>query len=581
MIKFWLHPASPASVSSSGPLAQDRNRRAAALTVLIAFLGVFSIASLSILAARGSNPVASVWPVNALVLVAILRSPLHRTLRMDSGLAAFAGSVLANWLGGSSPAAAIGFTVANGVEIAIAFLFVRGIALTSAKSGETATILEQFKHLTRAGLLAPIAGATIASACLLAEGQGPIGNAWLDWYFAAALGMMIVAPLGVRLSAYDLPRLRALKGADSGLACALLVIAVSAFVFWQNQWPLLFLVTPTILRAANKHRSLGAAASIVLVAAIAIPLTAMGRGPMALIQDADPYQKQFLLEFFLLVHVLMALRVAAMMDDRDGLQRILESREIAARQKAAARARLLDFTAHEIRTPLNVISGLAEVLRSNNRLSVEDSKLVATMVGASAQLQTLANDLLDRSRIEEGALRLQPERVSVSSLLSETLEDVKAGPDFADANLIVEAPPGLMIWADPFRARQIFRNLIVNSIKYAGSYGPIRVLARAEGDDFCVIEVIDHGPGIAPIRHKHVFEAFSPAGPDSASRSGAGLGLSMVKLLAEMQGGSVGFSSAPHIETRFWVKLPTSKPAQPHGLALDAPDFDPSLVFPH
>ena len=94
------------------------------------------------------------------------------------------------------------------------------------------------------------------------------------------------------------------------------------------------------------------------------------------------------------------------------------------------------------------------------------------------------------------------------------------------------------------------------------------------------LEVVDRGPGIARARQYGVFEAFGELGPESASQIGSGVGLSVVKLLAEAQGGRAGFSSAPFVETRFWVELP-AHPLSGEGNDVEDDDrFDLRNIFP-
>jgi signal transduction histidine kinase len=484
---------------------------------------------------------------------------------------------LANWLGGTSFPLSLWFTVANGVEVAIAFLLVRTVDRTPRSND--AFIPDPLRLLLYAGLVAPLVSATLAASGLKLLAGASFSASWFDWYFTAALGMLIVAPLGVSVTREDWRRLTTGNGAGSALACAVLVSGATAGVFLQNEWPVLFLITPAILRAAYLFRALGAAAGVVLAALIAVPLTQTGHGPLSLLQSSGPHDRQFLLQLFLLSQSLIALAIAAALEERDALRRALETRERTAVEAAGARSRLLTGVAHEIRTPLNAILGLGELLGKSETLSVRERRLIESMVGASGQLRGLANDLLDRARIESGALILAPSACDPAVLADEIVAEARLAPEAKGVVLRVTATSGALLWADPERTRQILRNLLSNAIKYAGEHGPIIVRAIALGA-VTRLEVCDRGPGIALAHQQEVFEPFAQIGARSATGKSAGVGLSLVKMLAQAQGGSVGFASAPYVETRFWVDLPAEPPpGVPAINTRKTDDLDPDEIF--
>ena len=113
----------------------------------------------------------------------------------------------------------------------------------------------------------------------------------------------------------------------------------------------------------------------------------------------------------------------------------------------------------------------------------------------------------------------------------------------------------LSVHADPQRLAQIINTLIANSYKYGDNDSPIRVRTWRLGDGFGRIEILNTGPGIS-LREREAM--FQPFGPGSGGRTvpGAGLGLSIARLLAEKQGGRIDFESIPGRQTRFWIDLP-------------------------
>jgi signal transduction histidine kinase len=203
--------------------------------------------------------------------------------------------------------------------------------------------------------------------------------------------------------------------------------------------------------------------------------------------------------------------------------------------------------------------------------------LVDAMVSASQQLSMLANDLLDRARIESGALLMAPKACDPAALIEEVVTEARLLPEAEGVTLGVTAQKNLALWVDPGRTKQILRNLVSNAIKYAGSYGAVTVHAYAAPGGMTRLEVRDHGPGISPVLQREVFEPFARLGAIDGIKS-AGVGLSLVKLLAQSQGGAVGFASTPYVETRFWADLPAS----PAGSFVREPafgDIDPDVIF--
>jgi len=114
----------------------------------------------------------------------------------------------------------------------------------------------------------------------------------------------------------------------------------------------------------------------------------------------------------------------------------------------------------------------------------------------------------------------------------------------------------LAVQADPVRLAQILNNLIANAFKYGDNFSPIRVTASRREDGFGRIEIVNSGPGIPAGERQGVFLPFRRSETVGRSVPGAGLGLSIAKLLVEAQGGRIDFESDPGRQTRFWIDLP-------------------------
>ena len=122
---------------------------------------------------------------------------------------------------------------------------------------------------------------------------------------------------------------------------------------------------------------------------------------------------------------------------------------------------------------------------------------------------------------------------------------------------------GLAVRADPVRLAQIVNNLIANAYKYGDNRSPIRISAVPTQDGFGRIEIVNAGPGIPPEERGNLFRPFSRAQGVGRSVPGAGLGLSIAKLLVEIQGGRIDFESTPGQTTCFWVDLPLAASQTP------------------
>jgi PAS domain S-box-containing protein len=235
----------------------------------------------------------------------------------------------------------------------------------------------------------------------------------------------------------------------------------------------------------------------------------------------------------------------------------------------------LAMLAHELRNPLSAISNAVRLAR---QARVEDETLVwsqEVIERQAGKLARLIDDLLDVSRITRGKIQLKTEPVDARRVLQSAIEAVRPLIDERTHELAVSTGPGsLRLEADPVRLEQILINLITNAAKYTDPGGRIAVgLERV--DDEVVFTVRDNGMGIAPELLPNVFDLFAQ-GERSVARSegGLGIGLTIVRKLVEMHGGSVSASSAGAGQgSIFIVRLSASAegPARTAPATADAP----------
>jgi PAS domain S-box-containing protein len=224
------------------------------------------------------------------------------------------------------------------------------------------------------------------------------------------------------------------------------------------------------------------------------------------------------------------------------------AREQVARSAAEAANRSKDeflaMVSHELRSPLNAILGYTRMLRSGPVDREAINNVIAIVErNAKAQLQ-IVEDLLDSARIIAGKLRIEPGPVDLVPVLEAALDTARSAAEAKGVTLAADfSPLPEQVLGDPTRLQQIVWNLLTNAVKFTPEGG--RVELRMEGDaDNVRITVSDTGKGIEPEFLPFVFEHFRQADPSSARRHGGlGLGLSLVKHLVELHGGTIAAES--------------------------------------
>jgi signal transduction histidine kinase/CheY-like chemotaxis protein len=268
-----------------------------------------------------------------------------------------------------------------------------------------------------------------------------------------------------------------------------------------------------------------------------------------------------------LVHDENGERLAVLAINRDvtQLKRVIE----ALKQADQRKDEFLAVLAHELRNPLAPIRNAAAIMRWSGNDPAAVARVRETLDRQTEQLSRIVEDLVDVSRIVEGKIELRKERVRLAPLVETAVEASRSLLDSAGHRLSVELPEEpLYLEADPIRIAQVFTNLLNNAAKFTDAGGHVWLNAERVSDGTkagsnhdhgeVVLRVRDTGIGITPELLPKIFEIFTQGRrPDEPGRGGLGVGLSLVRSLVQMHGGTVeAHSAGPGLGSEFVVRLP-------------------------
>jgi PAS domain S-box-containing protein len=283
----------------------------------------------------------------------------------------------------------------------------------------------------------------------------------------------------------------------------------------------------------------------------------------------------------------------------------LRQKNVELEDASRMKSEFLANMSHELRTPLNAIIGFSEVLKDGMLGEMTDQQrgFIGDIFSSGTHLLSLINDILDLSKVEAGKLLLDLEPVQVSSLFANSLSIIREKAATRHIRLDMDCSEDLgSMQADTRKVKQIVYNLLSNAVKFSNEGGQVTLracrvprtlvdqlsgpwagrsfgLADSKHAEFLKLTVTDSGIGISDDGFERLFRPFSQIDSGLARRfEGTGLGLAMVKLLAELHGGAVAVESAVGRGSCFTVWLPMRAPEEAALAAVEAPAAPPIAV---
>ncbi len=398
----------------------------------------------------------------------------------------------------------------------------------------------------------------VTSLCLAGiHDWSEFGSLWGLWWLGDAMGDLIVAPL-ILTWARDFRWPRRLAE-PTVLFVLLLVVAWFGFgppsisAGGTRGWA--YCMFPLIMWAAVRFGQRGTAAVTVIAAALAIWSTAHGMGPFG---GGSVPQRLLTLQMFLGVIAASALLLSAALTERERLQRELQMRVGELHEADRRKDEFLAMLAHELRNPLAPIQNALAILALPAASEATIAQAKEVLHRQVQHLTRLVDDLLDIARISRGKIELRKERVALEMVVGRAVEAARPLIDARQHALMVNLPPEPMsIDVDPTRIAQVISNLLNNAAKYSDPRGQIDLTARREGGHL-TIKVSDQGIGVSPELLPSIFDLFVQAsrGHDR-THGGMGIGLTLVRRLIELHGGTVeAASEGPGRGSEFTIRLP-------------------------
>ena len=472
---------------------------------------------------------SAVWPPTGIALGAFL------LFGNRVWPAIFVSAFLVNVTTAGSVFTSIGIAAGNTLEgIAGAYL-VRRYAAGAACFERAGDV---FRFAALAALGATMISATIGVTVLSVAGFArwtDFGSIWLTWWLGDAAGALIITPLMLLWHPAAKPAFspRHLPQVALMMVTVITVAAATFFAPGLRDYPLVFLCLPPLAWIAFERGPREVATAIALLTTVAVVATETGCGPFG---RATRNASLVVLQVFMGMVAMTLLPMAAL---------VQEHRSAVTEAEAATRSRdvFLAMLSHELRNPLQAISTSLQLLGLPGVSRDNADRAVTIARRQSDHLSRLLSDLLDVTRAVSGKMALEKRRVQLDEVVTRYVELLRSLGRLEGRTVAVDVE-AVAVNGDTVRLEQILGNLLTNAMKFTAPGGTIRV-AVLEEDGQAVLRVQDDGVGISAELLPKVFDLFTQ-GKRKVERGqgGLGVGLTLVRTLAELHGGTVQARSA-------------------------------------
>jgi len=266
-------------------------------------------------------------------------------------------------------------------------------------------------------------------------------------------------------------------------------------------------------------------------------------------------------------------RVTPRLLDASHLLLEVENRSEAMRLEDVRRDFVVNVS-HELKTPVGAISVLAETLEDAADDPDAVRRFAARIRQECARLQVLVTDVLELSRVQVVDGNPRHDEVEMGAVVAQAVQEVRPRAEEHGIEVVVSAPPGIVVVGDEDLLTTAVRNLLVNAIAYSPENTRVSVSVGSR-DGLALVQVTDRGIGIPVVEQSRVFERFYRVDPARSRRTGGtGLGLAIVKHVVDNHGGDVQVWSRPGQGSTFTVRLPDARAALP----LDHPAIPPARL---
>ncbi|MGH1470948.1 MAG: ATP-binding protein [Cellvibrionaceae bacterium] len=263
--------------------------------------------------------------------------------------------------------------------------------------------------------------------------------------------------------------------------------------------------------------------------------------------------------------VIFAFSISAKLEELSKSEQQAQLEAQTAKAKDQTKSDFLANMSHEIRTPLNGVLGMIQLLQKSN-LKAEQKNWVNIIDSSGKNLLNIVNDILDYSKIEAGKLTIEKIPCDIRKIVDTCNDVFLLTAKNSRVTLLTQIDPALpsAVETDPARLQQIIVNLVGNAQKFT-EQGTITIsIKKLDQENVYRIAITDTGIGISKEQQSKLFKSFEQTRSDVHRRyGGTGLGLAICKQLAELLGGSIGFSSEANEGSCFWVDLPLIESAEP------------------